>query len=199
MYCASCGAQVATVSYDPCPRCGNPTNGAPRGSAIPAGKSNTSTLIIVLVVVLGGIVVFGGILAAIAIPNMMTAMNRAKQKRTMADLRSVATALESYGTEKSGFPNGKSYDELRPLLVPEYIHSWPAVDGWGHPFRYACAKEEDGHCTTYVLASAGKDGVFSNNELSEYVASPPGATTHFDCDIVFSNGNFLEYPEGVQH
>ncbi|MDQ6799248.1 MAG: prepilin-type N-terminal cleavage/methylation domain-containing protein, partial [Acidobacteriota bacterium] len=32
-----------------------------------------------------------GILAAIAIPNLLTAMQRSKQKRTMADMRTIAT------------------------------------------------------------------------------------------------------------
>ena len=36
-------------------------------------------------------------------------------------------------------------------------------------------------------------------ELRESVAQPPGATTNFDCDIVYANGKFEEYPEGVQH
>ena len=32
-----------------------------------------------------------GIIAAIAIPNLLSAINRGRQKRTMADMRSVAT------------------------------------------------------------------------------------------------------------
>ena len=40
-----------------------------------------------------------GILAAIAIPNLLTAMQRAKQKRTMADMRTIATAWEARATD----------------------------------------------------------------------------------------------------
>ena len=40
-----------------------------------------------------------GILAAIAIPNLLTAMQRAKQKRTMADIRTIATAWEARATD----------------------------------------------------------------------------------------------------
>src|SRR5205814_4490670 len=39
------------------------------------------------------------ILAAIAIPNLLTAMQRSKQKRTMADLRTIATAWEARATD----------------------------------------------------------------------------------------------------
>ena len=40
-----------------------------------------------------------GIIAAIAIPNLLNAIDRGKQKRTMADLRSIGTAVESYAIE----------------------------------------------------------------------------------------------------
>lgn len=195
MYCAWCGTQVPAVSYEPCPHCGNPTNGAQRAAPVVA---SSTPWVLIIVIILGGAVVVGGILAAIAVPNFLTATQRAKQKRTMADLRSVATAAEAYATDKNQYPK-VSYAELAPLLVPEYIHSLPPNDGWGHPFRYACTKEEDGRCTGYTLGSAGKDGIFTHDDLSAYSTSPSEGTKNFDCDIIFSNGNFLEYPEGVQH
>jgi type II secretory pathway pseudopilin PulG len=197
MYCAWCGAPVAAVSYEPCPRCGNPTNGAQR--LAPQASGSSSSVVIIVVVVVLGLVVVGGIFAAIAIPNMLTAAQRAKQKRTMADLRTISTALESYATEKNAYPKVQSFDDLGPLLVPTYIKLIPARDGWGGPFRYACSKEEDGRCVGYILASGGKDRTFEHADLGAYVSSPPGPTTNFDCDIVYADGKFVEYPEGVQH
>jgi len=44
------------------------------------------------------------ILAAIAIPNFMAAQTRAKVSRAQADLRSVATALESYRVDTNAAP-----------------------------------------------------------------------------------------------
>src|SRR3989442_2085943 len=44
-----------------------------------------------------------GILAAIAIPNLLTAMQRARQKRSMADMRTIATAWESRATETNNY------------------------------------------------------------------------------------------------
>ncbi len=42
-----------------------------------------------------------GIIAAIAIPNLLNAIDRGKQKRTMADMRSVGTAIESYAVDNN--------------------------------------------------------------------------------------------------
>lgn len=76
------------------------------------------------------------------------------------------------------------------LLVPKYIGQIPVVDGWGTSLRY------EGSSREYAIGSAGADQRFDKNALSEY---PPGsATQHFDCDIVFANGSFVQYREGVQ-
>lgn len=197
MFCAWCRAEVATVSYAPCPQCGRPTNGAQTTPS--SGGGNAGLMIVALIV--GGLFVVAvlGIVAAIAIPNMLTAMQRSKQKRTMADMRLVSTAVDAYGTENNGYPNVASYDELRPLLTPKFMSAMPKIDGWGHPFRYACVEEQEARCTAYVLGSGGKDGNFAHDTAKEYLDAPLGGTSSFDCDLIYSNGQFIDYPEGVQH
>ncbi len=44
------------------------------------------------------------ILAAIAVPNFLEAQVRSKVSRTRADIRSVATALESYAVDNNAYP-----------------------------------------------------------------------------------------------
>ena len=51
------------------------------------------------------------ILAAIAVPNFLEAQVRSKASRVKADMRSLATALESYSTEYHRYPIGVGYPE----------------------------------------------------------------------------------------
>ena len=190
-YCAYCGSHVAQVSFVPCASCGNPTNGAPPRPVVAGGGTNA--LALVIGVAAGGLVVIAiiGILAAIAIPNLLTATQRSKQKRTMADMRTVATALEAYGVdhEREDYPPGTTVEELRAHLQPTYVKSVPAIDGWQTAMRYMPLPERG-----YVIVSAGADKTFES-EPEQYT---PGVTHHFDCDIVFANGSFAQYPEGIQ-
>jgi type II secretory pathway pseudopilin PulG len=191
-FCAWCGNHVPVVSYASCPRCGNPTNGAQRV----AGATGSQGAGLVIGLLVGGVVLVAvlGILAAIAIPNILTAMQRSRQKRTMADIRTLATALEAYGTDTNHYPPGHAPADLTAVLTPTYTKTLPSVDGWGTAFRYECWPEKE--CTSYAVASAGGDKAFEHDSLQEYTAGTK--TGNFDADMVFSNGNFLQYPEGVQ-
>jgi len=142
-----------------------------------------------------------GILAAIAIPNLLTAMQRAKQKRTMADMRALAMAWEERAADQGTFTAAgatgitwpvtvaNGIDGVRPLLLGTYMRSVPTTDGWGH--KYATGTGCGGHC--YSIESYGKDGVDESETQGNVIL-----TTKFDCDIVYSDGNFVKYPEGVQ-
>src|ERR1700742_260140 len=107
-YCAYCGSQVAVATDLPCVNCQNPKSGRPRPMAPPPGSSNSKLLIIVgVVIAIPILVAIAGVVAAIAIPNFLTAMQRSKQKRTMADIRTVSTAVEAYAFDHNReFPRG---------------------------------------------------------------------------------------------
>src|ERR1700690_2237602 len=87
-----------------------------------------------------------GIIAAIAIPNMLNALNRSKQKKTMADMRTIATAWEARQVDFGRFsaaglgytwPTADfAYDDLTTAIVPTYIRKVPPNDGWGNPFDF---------------------------------------------------------------
>jgi type II secretion system protein G len=144
-----------------------------------------------------------GILAAIAVPNLLTAMQRSKQKRTMADMRSLATAWEARATDMSKYNAGAAL--TAPLagavtstnliggLSPTYIKVMPVNDGWGIPYEFSADQIWAGSAIsrTYMIRSFGKDGIAEGTPRG-------GPTTQFDCDLIYSSGSFVQFPEGVQ-
>ncbi len=62
-------------------------------------RRNAFTLIELLIVV-----AIIAILAAIAVPNFLEAQTRAKVSRIMSDMRSIATALETYRVDSNRYP-----------------------------------------------------------------------------------------------
>ena len=135
-----------------------------------------------------------GIIAAIAIPNLLNAVDRGKQKRSMADLRTIGTAVESYSVDVSYYPVQTSMASISSItgstmgIEPLYIKLAPTRDGWGGLYYYG--SDTGGAGSDYTLATYAKDKKASS--------SSSGATSDFDCDIIFENGSFTAYPEGVQ-
>lgn len=142
-----------------------------------------------------------GVLAAIAVANYGNAMNRTRQKKTMADMRAVAIAWESRASDHgkynaAGFTYPSNvYDPADMLghLTPTYIRVMPLNDGWDNAFEFAADQTLGAvsEVQTYALRSRGRDN------LAEGPAYTTTMTTRFDCDIIFSNGNFVVYPLGV--
>ena len=164
-----------------------------------ARRSGAGFTLIELLIVIAII----GILAAIAIPNLLNALQRGRQKRTMADIRTLATAIEAYNVDNSAYPTAAScpgpqvIPDQTPnpvgsnswtILRPTYIAIPPTVDGWRNPLQYSV----DNQLFAYALVSGGRDGD---------VAWPPtcGTTTDYNSDIVYANGTFVQYPDGPQH
>jgi type II secretory pathway pseudopilin PulG len=149
--------------------------------------------VVAVVVGLIVLVAVAGILAAIAVPNLLTANERARQHRTMDDMRAINAALDKYYDDKRGYPMVSNIDALAGQLEPKYMEKVPRLDGWSHDFRYAGSTCGGNTCGNFALASAGKDGVFELESPLEYRKEPP--STKFDADIVLANGEWLRAPE----
>src|SRR3989442_7420043 len=95
-------------------------------------KEKGFTLIELLIVV-----AIIGIIAAIAIPNLLNAIDRGKQKRTMADMRSIGTAVESYAVDNNFYPKNLANSPAATIsshLSPSYIKTVPTADGWNKAY-----------------------------------------------------------------
>ena len=142
------------------------------------------------------VVAIVGIIAAIAIPNLIGAMHRARQKRTMSDIRSMALAWEARATDVGLYSAAGmticctavlTVDEITNMLSPTYAQKIVSTDGWNHQLDYAV-----GHGGgSYMIRAVGRDGLRQDSPQG-------GPTSSFDCDIIYSNGTFLQYPEGIQ-
>src|SRR5262245_8315947 len=130
-----------------------------------------------------------GIIAAIAIPNLLNAIQRGKQKRTMADMRAVGTAVESYAVDNNMYPaGGSAISNINAAVQPRYIARLPQRDAWQVEFDYTSSPA--GNAQKYSVESYGKNGT---NETTA-----AGSTTDFNNDILFSQGIFIQFPEGSQ-
>jgi type II secretion system protein G len=150
-----------------------------------------------------------GILAAIAIPNLLNAVQRGKQKRTMADMRTLATAIEAYAVDNNNYPQAACaaglYTDVPAKflntgsflnLSPTYIANPPRLDGWSNPLWYnlrGTAPTFD----AYNIASTGRKGTRTGSQPP--IAPFCGTTTDFNDDIYYSNGTFIQWPEGTQN
>ncbi|MCS7312485.1 MAG: prepilin-type N-terminal cleavage/methylation domain-containing protein [Acidobacteria bacterium] len=133
-----------------------------------------------------------GIIAAIAIPNLMSALQKGRQKRTMGDMKSLGTAIESINAECGAYPAGDNSGPLgadckTPGTLVQNLSKAGALqnpiicDGWRRPMDYkspatgdpgTVTTVGDPNCTnvfgtawkmTASLLSLGRDGATDCN------------------------------------
>ena len=130
-----------------------------------------------------------GIIAAIAIPNLLNAINRGRQKRTMSDIRSIATAIEAYSVDFNFYPKVTAtvVTGVETYVMPTFIKRLPTNDGWNQALQLVM----DGTGQSYTIFSVAKGGAADGSPTG-------GPKTDFADDIIFSNGQFYQWPEGMQ-
>ncbi|MEM8961069.1 MAG: prepilin-type N-terminal cleavage/methylation domain-containing protein [Acidobacteriota bacterium] len=165
-----------------------------------------------------------GIIAAILIPNLIDALQKAKQKRTVADVRNVGSAWVSWLTDQVGAASAGAtasvydvsglsaytYEEVfNDLTQPDsttffYMQEIPQVDGWGNDLSFGKNTDNLLSGQVLIICSTGRNTDYGNN--------PSGATacvgggnwnsgafigTDYDQDIVWADGYMIRYPGGV--
>lgn len=150
-----------------------------------------------------------GILAALLIPNAITAIQKAKQKSTMKDIVVISTAVTDFVTDNGVTPtqNGTyaATDAFYTGLSPFYVKVLPLTDQWGTLYNAYCGTDVDGNYgisgaagDDFVIASYGRAGILEN---FSFVATNPEAglfvvsqSSHFNNDLVMWNGSWIRAP-----
>jgi prepilin-type N-terminal cleavage/methylation domain-containing protein len=143
-----------------------------------------------------------GIIAALLIPNFLDALQKAKQKRTVADARNVGTAMMSWVTDQAGaaaagfsftsYGSNIGVAGLASVLEPQYIQEVPEKDGWKAAFAYYLKISDPLAANVMAVASGGRD-----TTISTTVSSGAFNPTDYDQDIIWADGYFVKWPQNL--
>jgi len=163
-----------------------------------------------------------GILAALLIPNAITAIQKAKQKATMKGVATISTGIADYITDNGVAPpqtTGGAYaggDIFYKSLSPFYIKVLPLTDEWGTSFNVWCGTNTvgiygilaiDSGPDDFLVSSFGRDKFLgggdpawtgfnvSTPESGLYVVSKG---SDFNYDLVMWNGSWIHAPKTAQ-
>lgn len=130
-----------------------------------------------------------GIVAAIAIPNLLTALQKGKQKATMGDIKTVGNAIGAYMTAMATCPQVTHMGGLL-YLEPHFTKRVPRVDGWNYTWFYEYSGSQG---DSYSVASGGKGGSFGGmtQPIEFYISI---TMSDFEKDIIFADGMFVLSP-----
>jgi type II secretion system protein G len=135
-----------------------------------------------------------GIIAAIAIPSLLNALDRARQTTTVENVQKLGQSVEIYIIDfnRIGAPGAADVDALNTILVETEINDNESMtlDGWGAQLIY----EKDGGdgSRRYTVMSYGSDSAAGPDP------DTAGVVVRFTEDIIFSNGRFTQQPRGRQ-
>ena len=135
-----------------------------------------------------------GIIAAMLIPNLLDALQKGKQKRTVADERNIGTAWMSWLTDQTqaaaagttldpnwpfdisttDYPHATLQSDLDGSLPlptsgdpsPEYLKRVPQRDGWGSEFEFALNDANLLSRNVMAIWSGSKDYAEGTNTIS---------------------------------
>ena len=127
------------------------------------------------------------ILAMIMTPNLLTAIQKAKLKATMEDMRNIGMSVDSYMTDWGKAVTTDNFGELKAYVFPFYTKKFADNDQWANPYDYVGVGDD------YSVGSGGKDGSYTDPTEGE-LYDPPTSTPDFNRDICYSNGSFTYAP-----
>ncbi len=158
-----------------------------------------------------------GILAALLIPNAIAAIQKAKQKGTMKDINSLATAVTDYITDNGVAPTsqnawGTIQTATSTALATIYLKVVPQNDQWNSPFQMQCggsATSVGGYVNVtisgaddFVIASYGRnrapDGFTFDPTSPASCYFQISTMDSYNQDLVNWNGSWAHCPKAGQ-
>jgi type IV pilus assembly protein PilA len=148
-----------------------------------------------------------GIIAALLIPNFLDALQKAKQKRTVADVRNIGTAMFSWLTDQVGaaaagasasdvvltsYGTALTAAQVGSVLVPQYMQDIPGADGWKTPYDYYLNTANPLAPNVMAIRSLGRNKVAEGSGTYSVTSFDP---TNYDQDIVWADGFFVRWPQ----
>jgi prepilin-type N-terminal cleavage/methylation domain-containing protein len=158
-----------------------------------------------------------GIIAAILIPNLLDALQKAKQKRTMSDLRNMGNSWMSWLTDQVGAASAggtkvystdghttKSYVQMYEYLHPTgtffYMQEIPQIDGWRFPLVYTQNTQLLESNVMAIFARCRGNAWDAGADPTGGQTFPVQAflATDYDHDIIWADGYMVMWPEGTK-
>jgi general secretion pathway protein G len=158
------------------------------------------------------VVVIIGIIATLIIPMFLDALQKGKQKRTMAEVRLVGTCWMSWLTDQVSSSAGaltRTFDVggltevdastvLASLFQSQtffYCSEVPTVDAWGFAYEYRVNTATLSASQVISIRARARDGAWDSGGTVYNLG--PYITTNYDRDIVWADGLFVSYPQGA--
>ena len=161
-----------------------------------------------------------GIIAALLIPNLLDAIQKGKQKKTMSDMRTIGTSMFSWISDLAAQGaagqavtwNGTSIGQaqystvlgiLRPTPTFFYLQDVPQFDGWGNSYEFGLVNswETDNRLlfsgsASVSIGSPGRDSAFDTVPYGDVITNTAFVATDYDQDIIWADGGFVRSPVG---
>lgn len=148
-----------------------------------------------------------GIIAAILLPNFLESLQKAKQKRSMGQIKIVGTAMMAWLTDQAGAAAAAgastaakvdltaidpiTTENLAKVLVPAYIQEVPESDAWHEPFDFRLSVDDPHGINVLAARSLGRDRTADGTEYEVGPFEP----TDYDRDLVWVDGGFVRWPQ----
>ena len=135
---------------------------------------------------MSGAAVSSGLMAALALPNLLAAAADGRTQQTTSDIEVIARACEGFSSDSKSYPGPTDgwvpISGIATYLEPVYIGHLPRNDAWQNPILYW----SDGG--TYRILSRGRDGLIDLDWTAglDILADVGGAG-----DIVYGDGRLL--------